>query len=109
MSFTSSIRGLLRGTMHSTRSALKFRTNLDCRTRVIHSIVKLIFLAASILAQLVQRSFPEGSPTEETGPPHFLHLAGTIITTYFLITSCVAGYKEKTMPPSCRTNHLKMD
>jgi hypothetical protein len=58
--------------------------------------VRLIFLAASILAQLAQRSFPEGNPMEKTGPPHFLHLAGTVISTYFMIISCVASYKEKT-------------
>jgi len=95
MSFTSSIRGLLLGRIHSTRSALKFRTNFDCRTRVVHSNVKLIFLAASILVQPPQRPSPEGNPVEETGPPHFLHLVGTIIITYFMMVSCVASYKEE--------------
>jgi hypothetical protein len=58
--------------------------------------VRLIFLAASILAQLTQRPFQEGIPMEKTGPPHFLHLAGTVISAYFMIISCVASYKEKT-------------
>src|SRR3989304_9261227 len=96
MSLTSSIRGLLRGRIHSTRSVLKCRTNFDCRTFAIHSSVRLIFLAASILAQLAQKPFPEGNSMEKTGPPHFLHLAGTVISTYFMIISCVASIKEKT-------------
>ena len=66
------------------------------RTCAIHSKVKLIFLAASILTQLTQRPFPEGNSIEKTAPPHFLHLAGTIITTYFMIVGCVASYKEET-------------
>ena len=77
------------------RRVLKFRTNFDCRTRVVHSNVKLIFLAASILAQPPQRPSPEGNPVENTGPPHFLHLVGTIITTYFMMITCVASYKEE--------------
>jgi hypothetical protein len=32
----------------------------------------------------------------KTGPPHFLHLAGTVIGTYSTINSCDAGYKEET-------------
>jgi hypothetical protein len=77
------------------RSALKFRTNFDCRARLVHSNVKLIFLAVSILAQPPQRPSSKGNPAENTGPPHFLHLVGTIITTYFIMIMCVASYKEE--------------
>jgi len=58
--------------------------------------VKLIFLAASILAQLRQRPFPESNPVDKRGPPHFLHLAATVMSTYFMMTSGAASYKEKT-------------
>jgi hypothetical protein len=57
--------------------------------------MKLIFLAASILAQVRQRPFPEGNPIEKRGPPHFLHLAATVMSTYFIIISCAVSYKEK--------------
>jgi len=82
--------------MHSTSSPLKRRTDFDCATRAIHSNVKLIFLAASILAQVRQRTFPEGDPMEKRGPPHFLHLAATVMSTYFIVVSCGASYKEET-------------
>jgi hypothetical protein len=58
--------------------------------------VRLIFLAASILAQPIQRPLSENDPIEKMGPPHFLHLAGTVITTYFMINSGVASYKQET-------------
>ncbi len=38
---------------------------------------------------------PEGNPVENTGPPHFLHLVGTTITTHFMMITCVASYKEE--------------
>src|SRR3990170_3120043 len=78
MSLISFIRGLVLGTMHST--------------------LKLIFLAASILAQVTQRPSPEGNPIEKTGPPHFLHLVGAIIRTSNMTISSVADYKEE---PKC--------
>jgi len=62
----------------------------------IHSSVRLIFLAASILAQPTQRPLSESNPIEKTGPQHFLHVAGSVISTYFMITGCVASYKEET-------------
>jgi hypothetical protein len=58
--------------------------------------VRLIFLAASILAQPIQRPLSENDPIEKIGPPHFLHLAGTVITRYSMTTSGVSGYKEET-------------
>jgi hypothetical protein len=58
--------------------------------------VRLIFLAASILAQPMQRPLSENDPIEKIGPPHFLHLAGTVMTSYFMIISAVASYKEET-------------
>src|SRR3990170_5238346 len=94
MSLTSAIRGLLRGTTHSTRSAFKFRTDFGCKTCAIQSMLKLIFLAASNLAQLMQRPSPRGGAVERTGPPHFSHLAGTIMGTSFMIISNPANYKE---------------
>jgi hypothetical protein len=57
--------------------------------------VKLIFLAASNLAQLMQRPSPGGNPIEKTGRPQFLHLAGTVIGTSFMNISSVADYKEE--------------
>jgi hypothetical protein len=53
-------------------------------------------LAASILAQLTQRPLSENDAIEKIGPPHFLHLAGTVISTYFMMISCVASYKQET-------------
>jgi hypothetical protein len=58
--------------------------------------VRLIFLAASILAQPIQRPLSENDPIEKIGPPHFLHLAGTVISRYFMTISGVASYKEET-------------
>jgi hypothetical protein len=58
--------------------------------------VKLIFLAASILAQPKQRPLSESNPIEKAGPPHFLHVDGSVISTYFMMTNCVASYKEET-------------
>jgi hypothetical protein len=58
--------------------------------------VRLIFLAASILAQPIQRPLSESNPIEKTGPPHFLHLAGTVISRYFMTIGRVASYKEET-------------
>jgi len=82
--------------MHSTRSALTCGTDSGCRTSPIHSKLKLIFLAASILAQVTQRPSPEGNPIEKTGPPHFLHRVGTIISKSFMTINSVANYKEET-------------
>jgi len=96
MSLTSSIRGLLRGRINSTRSAFKFGTNFGYRTLTIQSSVRLILLAASILAQPTQRPLSESNPVEKTGLPHFLHVAGSVITTNFMITSHAAGYKQET-------------
>jgi hypothetical protein len=58
--------------------------------------VRLIFLAASILAQPTQRPLTENNPVEKIGLPHFLHVAGSAITTNFMIKSHVASYKEET-------------
>jgi hypothetical protein len=33
---------------------------------------------------------------EKTGPPHLLHIAGTVISRYFITISGVASYKEET-------------
>jgi hypothetical protein len=71
--------------MPSTIRDLGFGIDFDCKTRTLHSRLKLIFLAASNLAQLTQRSSTEGNPTKTTGPPHFLHLAGSFIATSFII------------------------
>jgi hypothetical protein len=62
----------------------------------IHSSVRLIFLAASILAQPTQRPLSENNPIGKTGPPHLLHVAGSVISAYFIMTNCVASYKEET-------------
>jgi hypothetical protein len=96
MSLISSIRGLLRGRINSTRSAFNFGTNFGRRTFTIQSSVRLILLAASILAQPTQRPLSESNPVEKIGLPHFLHVAGSAITTNFMITSPVASYKEET-------------
>jgi hypothetical protein len=82
--------------MHSTSSALTCGTDFGYKTCTIHSKLKLIFLAASILAQVTQRPSPEGNPIEKTGPPHFLHLAGTIISKSFMTINSAANYKEET-------------
>jgi hypothetical protein len=58
--------------------------------------VRLIFLAASILAQPIQRPLSENDPIEKIGPPHFLHLAGAVMSRYFMTISYVASYKEET-------------
>jgi hypothetical protein len=84
--------------MHSTRIAFRFGTDFDFKTRTSHSVLKLIFLAASNLAQLMQRLSSVVNPIEKTGPPHFLHLA-EIIRTSLIIISCVAHYKEKAKCP----------
>ena len=53
-------------------------------------------MAASILAQPTQRPLTENNPVEKIGLPHFLHVAGSAITTNFMITSHAASYKEET-------------
>jgi hypothetical protein len=58
--------------------------------------VRLIFLAASILAQPTQRPLSESNPVEKIGPPHFLHVTGSAIITNFMITSHAASYKQET-------------
>ena len=77
--------------MRSTIGDLRFGRDFDCKTPAIHSTVKLIFLAASNLAQLTQRPTTEGNLTETRGPPHFLHLVGTIIRKSFMIVGDVAN------------------
>jgi hypothetical protein len=56
--------------------------------------VKLIFLAASKRAQLMQRPSAKGNPIEKTTPPHFLHLCEAFISIR-MITYCLADYKEE--------------
>jgi hypothetical protein len=64
---------------------------------IFHSVLKLIFLAASNLAQLAQRPFPEGNMVDNDGAPHFLHVPGIISTP--LMNNIVASYKEETECP----------
>lgn len=54
-------------------------------------------MAASILAQPTQRPLSESNPVEKIGLPHFLHVAGSAITTNFMITSHAASYKQETI------------
>ena len=58
--------------------------------------MRLIFLAASILAQPIQRPLSENDPIEKIGPPHFLHLAGAVMSGYFMTISYLASYKDET-------------
>ena len=81
-----------KNTLYEKRSQIRHELWLQN----IHSSVRLIFLAASTLTQPAQRPLSESNPIEKTGPPHFLHVAGSVISTYFMITSCVASYKEET-------------
>ena len=63
------------------------------KSRTIHSKLKLIFRAASNLAQLKHRPSPDVIPIERAGPPHFLHLVVTAISTIIHGHRCVAIYK----------------
>jgi len=69
--------------------------------------VRLIFLAASILAQPIQRPLSENDLIEKVGPPHFLHLAGAVISRYFMTISYVVGYKEETKHLVLANVHVK--
>jgi len=53
-------------------------------------------LAASILAQPTQRPLSGSSPVEKIGLPHLLHVAGSVITTNFMINRHAVSYKQET-------------
>jgi len=78
--------------MHSTISVLDFVQILVAGDAIFHSVLKLIFLAASILAQFRQRALLEGNSADNNGAPHFLHLSGIIITSFMIIND-IASYK----------------
>jgi hypothetical protein len=84
--------------MHSTIGVSDdFAKILVVGDAIFHSVLKLIFLAASNLAQLTQRLLPEGNSVDNSEAPHFLHVSGIISTS--LMNIVVASYKEETECP----------
>ena len=82
--------------MHSTISVLDFVQILVAGDAIFHSVLKLIFLAASTLAQFMQKALLEDNSADNNGAPHFLHLSGIIINTSFMIINDIASYKGGT-------------